>query len=83
MAAPTNRSGVLGRAVAASVALVLGVATATGIFVAKIARSYATPNPGTGLTDNTGSTDDGGYGGFGQISPGQQDQQLSGRSHGS
>ncbi|HEU5269688.1 MAG TPA: hypothetical protein VFU36_07175 [Jatrophihabitans sp.] len=86
MTAPASRSGVLGRAVAASAALVLGVATATGIFVAKIARSYANPGTGTGLTNGPG-TDDGAYGGtydgFGQISSGQQDQQLSGRSHGS
>jgi len=76
------RSGVLGRAAAASVALVLGVATATGIFVAKIARSYANPNnpnSGTGLTE---PDDGGGFNGFGQVSQ-QQDQQPAGRSHGS
>jgi hypothetical protein len=73
------RSGVLGRAAAASIALVLAVATATGLFVAKIARSYATPTGGTGLAN----TDEGGSTGSGQVSPQQLDQPPAGRSHGS
>ena len=79
-ASPASGSGLLGRVAAASIALVLAVATATGVFVAKIARSYATPTDSTGLTN----TDDGaGSGGSGLVSPEQLDQPPAGRSHGS
>jgi hypothetical protein len=77
-----RRPNVLGRAAAASAALVLGVATATGFFVAKIARSYAAPNSGTGLT-NSPADDGGTFDGFGQVSGPQQDQPPAGRSNGS
>ena len=77
-----NRSSLLGRAAAASAALVLAVATATGFFVAKIARSYAAPTGGTGLT-NSPADDSGTFDGSGQLSPPQQDQPPAGRSHGS
>ena len=76
----TARSGPLGRAAAASIALVLAVAAATGLFVTKIARSYGTPTDGTGLTDSGNGT---GFGGLGQLSPQQLDQPPAGRSHGS
>jgi hypothetical protein len=77
---PPSHSGVLRRAVAASVALVVGIATATGIFVVKIARSAASPSSGT-VTD---PVDQGGFGSFGGgLSGPQQDQPPAGRSHGS
>jgi hypothetical protein len=77
---PADRSGLLSRAAAASIALVLGVATATGLFVAKIARTYATPTGGTSLTN---TDDSGAFGGSGQVSPEQLNQPPAGRSHGS
>jgi hypothetical protein len=82
---PAARQNTLNRAVAASAGLVLAVATATGFFVAKIARSYAAPaNDGgsAGTVDQQGSN---GFdqNGFGQLSQPQQDQPPAGRSHGS
>lgn len=79
-ASPTRSSGLLGRAAAASVALVLAVATATGLFVAKIARSYAAPTDSTGLTN---TDDGGGFGGSGLVSPEQLNQPPAAGSHGS
>ena len=80
-ASPPSGSGVLGRAVAASAALALGVATATGFFVAKIARSYAAPNGSTEFS-NSPADDNGSFDGSGQLSP-QLNQPPVGSSHGS
>ncbi len=77
---PPSHAGVLRRAVAASAALVVGIATATGIFVVKVARPAASPSSGT-VTD---PVDQGRVGGFGGgLSAPQQDQPPAGRSHGS
>jgi len=93
--ATSGSGGVLNRAVAASTALVVGAVAVTGVFVAKIARSYAAPGSNSG---NTGSVDQqgnqsgddgnffggtGGTGGSGSVSQPQQNQQPAGSSHGS
>jgi hypothetical protein len=75
------RPNVLHRAIAASASLVLVVATATGIFVTKIARSYAANDGSAGTVEPQNDDGFGGFGG-GQLSP-PQDQPPAGRSHGS
>lgn len=86
---PTGRSGnkVLNRAYAAGAALAVGTVAITGIFVAKIANSYAATHSGgsggsaTNQGTDNGSTD--GTSGGGQVSVPQQSQSPVGGSNGS
>ena len=70
----------LNRVIAASAALVLAVAAATGLFVTKIARSYAAPTDSGGTFE---PRDDNGVGGQASRSSTAHDQPPAGRSHGS
>jgi len=84
---PASGRGVLNRAMAASAALVVGAVAVTGVFVAKIARSYAAPGStvsgGTG-DQNSPFSDDGSFGDQGsQLGQPQLYQPPVGSSHGS
>jgi hypothetical protein len=81
---PRGRSPVLNRALVACSALVAGTVALTGVFVAKIANSYAATHSGNTATsgrndDDGGSTSVGG----GQVSVPQQNQPPVGGSNGS
>ena len=84
---PPRRRGatsVLNRAFAAGAGLVVGTVAVTGVFIAKIANSYAATHSGgtatTGRTDDdSGGVDNGG----GQVSVPQQNQPPVGGSNGS
>jgi hypothetical protein len=83
---PARRRGanpVLNRAFAAGATLVVGTVAVTGIFVAKIANSYAATH--SGGTTTTGRTDGGGGSGVGggQVSVPQPNQAPIGGSNGS
>jgi hypothetical protein len=86
---PPRRRGatsVLNRAFAAGAGLVLGTVALTGVFIAKIANSYAATHSGgtptNGRTDDSGGVGGGGVGG-GQVSVPQQNQAPVGGSNGS
>lgn len=86
---PPRRRGatsVLNRAFAAGAGLVLGTVALTGVFIAKIANSYAATHSG-GTATNGRTEDDSGVGGGGdgggQVSVPQQNQAPVGGSNGS
>ena len=84
---PGGRGGntVLNRAFAFAAALTVGTVAITGIFVAKIAKSYAaTHSGGSGTNQGTGQgSTDGGTGNGAQLSVPQQNQAPVGGSNGS
>lgn len=83
---PAGRSGnkVLNRALAAGAALVVGTVAMTGIFVAKIANSYAaTHSGGSTSNQNTDNAGTDGTGDGGQVSVPQQNQSSLGGTNGS
>lgn len=80
-----SASRLLNRAFAAGAALAVGTVAITGIFVAKIANSYAATHSGGSTTNqgtDQGRTDDGTSNG-GQLSVPQQNQAPVGGSNGS
>lgn len=83
---PSGRGNrVLNRAYAAGAALTAGTVAITGIFVAKIAHSYAATHSGGSVTNqgsDQGGTNDG-TGNGGQLSVPQQNQAPVGGTNGS
>ena len=83
---PERRTGntVLGRAFAAGAALVAGAVAITGIFVAKIAHSYAATHSRTAVTNRGDENPSvGGGSGGDRLSVPQQNQAPLGGSNGS
>ena len=79
--APRSSNKVLNRAFALGAALVTGVVAVTGVFVAKIADSYAAGHTSTSVTNQDSDSGDGTDGG--QVSVPQQNQAPLGGSNGS